>query len=135
MEERPSNTSERLKYIMDKYGLKQVDILNKCLPLCETHGVKMNKSDLSQYVSGKVEPSNKKLAILGLALDVSEAWLMGFDVPIKRNDSKPTLPPTLHRLTRCRQSVCTLSVKSQAVSLSSLRLKSKYRLICPMSMP
>lgn len=46
----------------------------------------MNKSDISQYVSGKVEPSQEKLVILGMALNVSEAWLMGFDVSPERKD-------------------------------------------------
>ena len=69
---------------MNLRGLKQVDIQRKCEPYCEKFGVKMNKSDLSQYVSGKVEPSQYKLMILGMALNVSEAWLMGFDVPMKK---------------------------------------------------
>lgn len=45
----------------------------------------MGKSDISQYVSGKVEPGQDKLTILGLALNVSEAWLMGYDVPMARD--------------------------------------------------
>lgn len=80
-------TSERLKQIMDERNLKQVDILNKSLPYCAKYNVKMNKSDISQYVSGKVEPSQDKLVVLGMALDVTEAWLMGFDVPSERKDS------------------------------------------------
>ena len=73
-------TSERLKQLMEERNLKQVDILNKSLPYCNKYGVKMNKSDISQYVSGKVEPSQDKLVVLGMALDVTESWLMGFDV-------------------------------------------------------
>ena len=42
----------------------------------------MNRSDISQYVSGKVEPSQDKLTILGLALGVDPVWLMGIDVPM-----------------------------------------------------
>ena len=38
----------------------------------------MNKSDLSQYVSGLVEPGQEKLSILGMALNVSEAWLIPY---------------------------------------------------------
>ena len=47
----------------------------------------MNKSDISQYVSGKVEPSQEKLVILSMALNVSESWLMGFDVPMERGST------------------------------------------------
>lgn len=74
------STSYRLKQIMSERNLKQVDILNMAKPFCEAYGVKLNKNDLSQYVSGKVEPGQHKLFILGLALNVNEAWLMGFDV-------------------------------------------------------
>ena len=82
-----SNTSERLKQLMEEKNLKQVDILNLVLPICAKYDVKMNKSDISQYVSGKNQPSQEKLVVLGLALNVSESWLMGFDVPRVRKDS------------------------------------------------
>ena len=74
---------------MRERGLRQVDILNACQPFCEKYGVKLKKSDLSQYVSGKVEPKREKLSILGMALKVNEIWLMGFDAPIER-DAQPT---------------------------------------------
>ena len=72
---------------MSLHGYKQIDILNLCKPYCEQYGVKMNKSDISQYVSGKVEPNQDKLFVLGNALNVSEAWLMGYDVPMERQNS------------------------------------------------
>ena len=78
------STSDRLKQIMSERNLKQVDILNLSSPYCTKYNVKMNKSDISQYVSGKVEPSQEKLVILGMALDVSEAWLMGLDLSKER---------------------------------------------------
>ena len=82
-------TSDRLKKIMNERRLKQVDILNMSLPFCQRFNVKMNKSDISQYVSGKVEPSQEKLVVLGMALNVSEAWLMGFDVsPVRKDNQK-----------------------------------------------
>ena len=80
-----SNTANRLKQIMDTQNLKQVDILNACKPFCKKYDVKMNRSDISQYVSGKVKPNQDKLFILCSALNVSEAWLMGFDVPMEQN--------------------------------------------------
>lgn len=82
------NTAIRLKTIMNIRGLRQVDILNLSIPYCEKYNIKMNKSDLSQYCSGKTEPNQEKLFILGNALNVSEAWLMGFDVPMERVSGK-----------------------------------------------
>lgn len=82
-------TSDRLKQLINQRHLKQVDILNAAEPFCKKYNIKLNKNDLSQYVSGKVEPGQNKLFILGLALNVSEAWLMGFDnVPMERNFDK-----------------------------------------------
>lgn len=51
------SSSERFKTLMNERNLRQVDILNLVLPYCKKYNVKMNKSDISQYVSGKTEPS------------------------------------------------------------------------------
>ena len=92
------NTAIRLKTIMNMRGLRQVDILNLTIPYCKKYDVKMNKSDISQYCSGKTEPNQEKLFILGNALNVNEAWLMGFDVPMervqKKTDSQQTASPS-----------------------------------------
>lgn len=85
------NTSKRLHKLMDMRHLRQIDILNLTKPYCEAYEVKMNKSDLSQYVSGKVEPNQHKLAVLSMALNVNEAWLMGYDVPMERTNNNATL--------------------------------------------
>jgi len=81
------STASRLRKLIDERGLRQVDILNACVPYCKEYGVKMNKSDLSQYLSGKAEPNQAKLFVLGNALNVNEAWLMGFDVPVERAEA------------------------------------------------
>lgn len=79
------STSQRLKQIMDIKKMRQVDILHAAEPYCKRFDVKLNKNDLSQYVSGKTLPGQDKLTILGLALGVSEAWLMGYDVSMERS--------------------------------------------------
>lgn len=75
------NTSVRLKQIMQERNLRQVDLLEMVKPYCEKYKVKINKSDISQYLSGKVKPGQEKLSMLGMALDINETWLMGYDVP------------------------------------------------------
>jgi len=76
-------TSKRLKQLMNERGLRQVDILEKVKPYSEAHKVPISKSNISMYVSGRVEPSQDKLLVLGMALGVSPSWLMGFDVPME----------------------------------------------------
>lgn len=80
-------TAERLKEWMEKTGSRQVDILERAKPFCKKYGVKLTKSALSQYISGKSEPHQDKLFILGCALNVDEAWLMGYPVAPERKHS------------------------------------------------
>ena len=95
------STSTRLKQLMSELQLRQVDILERTLPLCSKYGVKMNKSDISQYVSGKVEPNQDKLFILSLALNVSEGWLMGYNVARSRHSDPVRLSEAEQSLLSC----------------------------------
>ena len=87
---RKTTTSERLKCLMSERQLRQIDILNLCKPYCEKYNVKVDKNHISQYINGKAEPRQDKLSILAMALDVDEAWLIGFDVPMKKTSDSPT---------------------------------------------
>lgn len=69
---------------MNMYNLKQVDILEMAKPHTIEYGIKLNKNDLSQYVSGKVEPGQDKIFILSKALNVDPAWVIGLDVPMRK---------------------------------------------------
>ena len=85
--------SERLKQIMQERNLRQVDILNRCDPLCQKYNIRIGRNDLSQYISGKVVPGSDKLSILSDALGVTEVWLMGYETPANitecKNDENP----------------------------------------------
>lgn len=81
------STAARLKQLLNERNLKQVDVLSLAAPYVQKYGVKLTKSDLSQYISSKAIPRQDKLTILGLALNVSEAWLMGYDVPMERTQT------------------------------------------------
>ena len=82
-----SSVANRLKEVMDSKNLRQIDILNLSKPFCVAQDVKMGRNDLSQYVSGKVEPKDDKLHILSQALSVAELWLRGYDVPMEEKPS------------------------------------------------
>ncbi|NBA57038.1 S24 family peptidase [Enterococcus hirae] len=97
------NTSTRLKQIMREQNLKQIDILNKSLPFQKKLGIKMGKSALSQYVSGKSNPDQQKLVLLAKTLGVSEPWLMGFDVEKKKSSLLSLITEASSQLTTPRQ--------------------------------
>ena len=85
MLKRVTNTAGRLKEILQDPDIDQTYILEACKPYAEEFGIKILKSSLSQYVSGKSVPKQDRLTVLSLALNVSETWLMGFDVPKERD--------------------------------------------------
>ena len=58
----------------------------KASELAEKTG--MHKSRISQYVNGIYEAKQEAVYKIALALDVSESWLMGYDVPIERLEPK-----------------------------------------------
>lgn len=63
---------ERLSSIMEEYKISQSE-------LCARTGIP--KSALSQYISGNFKPKQNRTYLLAKALNVSPAWLMGYDVP------------------------------------------------------
>ncbi|RLV18964.1 helix-turn-helix domain-containing protein [Streptococcus iniae] len=82
-----ATTSQRLNQLMSERNLRQVDILNLSQKYQKDLDIKIGKSALSQYISGKSVPDQNKLVLLGKTLNVSEPWLMGYDVPKERNDN------------------------------------------------
>ena len=68
--------SERLKEALRIRNIRQIELSEK------TH---IPKSAICQYLSGRFAPKQDRLSSIATVLDVSEAWLMGYDVPISRN--------------------------------------------------
>lgn len=70
---------DRLNEAMDARGLRAVDIVDQ---------TGIPKVTLSYYRAGKTTPRSDKLYELARVLDVSEAWLLGYDVPMARTDDQ-----------------------------------------------
>ena len=64
--------STRLREAMLEAGKKQADLVRE---------TGIDKGALSSYLSGKYEPKQKAIAALARALNVTEMWLWGYDVP------------------------------------------------------
>ena len=73
--ERREEFRTRLNNALTERGLRAVD-------LCERTGIP--KGAISYYLSGKSQPKADRLYEISKALDVSEAWLLGYDVPMER---------------------------------------------------
>lgn len=51
---------------------------------------KVPKSSMSLYLSGAHKPKQDRIHTMAKVLNVSEAWLVGYDVPMEREDVKNT---------------------------------------------
>ncbi len=69
--------SMRLKQAMQQQGIKQVDLIRAA----EKKGLKLGKSHISQYVSGKTVPRAELLHFLAETLKVDETWLKAEEQP------------------------------------------------------
>ena len=69
--------ADRLKAAMDERGMKQADLIAAGARL----GIKLGKSQVSQYVSGKTRPRRDVADSLARILGVSSAWLMDGEEP------------------------------------------------------
>lgn len=90
MEENRVSVGSRIREIMSERNLRAVDLHELIKPFCKKFGINISKSQLSQYINDFNEPGQRRLFILAQALDVNEAWLLGFDVDRERKSPAST---------------------------------------------
>lgn len=71
-----SSTSARLREAIEKRKISQAELARR---------TGLGKGGISNYATGRYEPKNEILYRLAEALDVSEMWLWGYDVPMDRS--------------------------------------------------
>lgn len=76
--------ANRLKQAMQEKNLKQIDLMRAA----EKKGIKLGKSHISQYVSGKTIPRDNILNILAEVLEVEPAWLKGTEIKEQSEDKE-----------------------------------------------
>lgn len=112
--------SERLKAAMKKQNLKQIDLVRAA----QSQGIKLGKSHVSQYVSGKTVPRTDILLFLAKTLQVEEEWLIGVsnvesDTEISANNKNilDTNKTILEDSNKENSETFTLSAKGQESSI------------------
>ena len=68
-----SNFKDRFSVILSDRNMSMADVSKR---------TGISRSSLSEYAKGKFIPKQDKVYLISKALDVSPAWLMGFDVEI-----------------------------------------------------
>ena len=71
--------SVRLKIAMENMNLSAIELSRK---------TNINRSIISQWLKGQYKAKQDKLTILSDVLNVSEVWLMLYDVPMKKTTPK-----------------------------------------------
>lgn len=77
---------DRLKYAMELRGVLAADLSKK---------VDIPKSAMSYYISGRSVPKSDRIYLLAKVLDVSEAWLLGYDVQMERSVDQKSVDETV----------------------------------------
>lgn len=77
---------DRLKYAMELKDMKAIDVAN-------ASGIP--KNSISYYLSGRSEPKADRVYLLAKLLNVSEAWLMGYDVAMERSVDQKDVDETV----------------------------------------
>ena len=77
-QERIDTCGRRIKKALSIRGMRQSE-------LCKMTNIP--KSSLSLYLSDACEPKQDRIYTISKVLYVSEAWLMGFDVPMEKEQA------------------------------------------------
>ena len=116
--------SERLQIAMDKRKIKQID-------LSRSAGV--NQGALSRYLKGSYEPKSATIYKLALALDVSDMWLEGYDVPMERSQKQKEIDFKNNMYKKIAQDMDLLKTISQYYNLPEEKKKTIRDLVDQMS--
>ena len=110
--------SERLKVAMKKQNLKQIDLVRAA----QVQGIKLGKSHVSQYVSGKTVPRTDILLFLAKTLQVEEEWLIG----VSNVESGTEISATNRNILDTNKTILGNSNKenSEALTMSAKRQES-----------
>lgn len=77
-----AETKDRIREAMKIREIKQAELVER---------TKIDKGQISSYLSGKYKPKQHNLNLIAQVLSVDEAWLMGFDVPMEHCHSTEPL--------------------------------------------
>lgn len=111
---------DRLREAMERRGFRAVDLV-------ERTGIP--KGTISYYLTGHTKPKADRLYLLARALDVSEAWLLGYDVPIQRTDAQKKNDQLAQLIVRMRTDSDFYETVSALAGLSETKYQSVKQLL------
>lgn len=119
-----STISERLQIAMDTRKIKQIDLARVA---------DVNQGAISRYLKGSYEPKSATIYKLALALDVSDMWLEGYDVPMERSQKQKEIDFKNNLYKKIAQDMDLLKTISQYYNLPEEKQKIIRDLVDQMS--
>lgn len=111
---------DRLQMALDMRNMKAAD-------LCQKTGIP--KGAISYYLSGKSEPKADRLYIICKALDVAEAWMLGYDVAIEKTSKQKNNDAIADIVVKLRTDEDFLNAVKRLYDFDSDKLRSFISLI------
>lgn len=111
---------DRLKEALDARQMRAID-------LSEKSGVP--KSAVSFYLAGKSKPKADRLYKIAQVLDVSEAWLLGYNVPMARSAESKKNDELARLVVKLRSDIDFYNTVAALAALSEKQYKSVQQLI------
>lgn len=108
--ERATTFANRLSLALAARGKKQIELV-------QATGV--NKSTISRYLKGEREPKQTALFKIANFLEVSEAWLLGYNVPMERTAEQKKNDDLVQVIAKLRKDPEFFEVVSILASLPS----------------
>lgn len=122
--QKASTISERLQIAMERRKIKQIDLARVA---------DVNQGALSRYLKGSYEPKSATIYKLALALDVSDMWLEGYDVPMERSQKQKEIDFKNNLYKKIAQDMDLLKTISQYYNLPEEKQKIIRDLVDQMS--
>ena len=119
-EQNLAELKDRLQQALDRKGWKAVDLVEK---------TDIPKGAISYYLAGKSKPKADRLYIIAQALNVSEAWLLGYDVPMGRTDDQKKIDQLAKLIVKLRSDESFFNTVSALAGLPESKYKSIEQLI------
>ena len=119
-----ATVSQRLRIAVEKSGKTQAEIVRE---------TGINKASLSRYLKGSYAPKSTALYKLALALDVSDMWLEGYDVPMERSQKQKEIDFKNNLYKKIAQAMDLLKTISQYYNLPEEKQKIIRDLVDQMS--
>lgn len=121
--ERIDTAANRIRIAMEKEGKRQTDLARE---------TGIDKGSISHYLKGRYEPKQETIYRLAQALNVSEMWLWGYDVPMERPPEQKKMDELSKFIHKIRKDNELFSICKEIADLDKEQIKAVAAVVAAM---